>query len=122
MYTRIVIVRHMEHEALAAVWACEHFDNFINGAPQFSPQSGPVNTLTTSSTERLSSVLSDHKRTAMRRTLETVWKKPRPQFLIEHWGLCLQPYKMVIKYQPGADNPTDLDVLASSRIGDPAQP
>ena len=71
-----------EREALAVVWACEHFDIFINGAPQFT-------------------VISDHK------PLETIWKKPRPPLRIERWGLRLQPYRMVIKYQPGADNPAD---------------
>ena len=25
-----------EREALAVVWGCEHFDKFINGAPQFA--------------------------------------------------------------------------------------
>ena len=71
-----------EREALAVIWACEHFDKFINGAPQFT-------------------VISDHK------PLETIWKKPRPPLRIERWGLRLQPYRMVIKYQPGADNPAD---------------
>ena len=62
-----------EREALAVVWACEHFDKFINGAPQFT-------------------VISDHK------PLETIWKKPRPPLRIERWGLCLQPYRMEGNY------------------------
>lgn len=71
-----------EREALAVVWACEHFDRFLNGAPQFT-------------------VITDHK------PLETIWQKPRPPLRIERWGLRLQPYKMIVKYQPGADNPAD---------------
>ena len=71
-----------EREALAVVWACEHFDRFLNGAPQFT-------------------VFTDHK------PLETIWQKPRPPLRIERWGLRLQPYKMVVKYRPGTDNPAD---------------
>ena len=73
----------MEREALAVVWACEHFDKFIYiNFDKFT-------------------VISDHK------PLETIWKKPRPPLRVEHWGLRLQPYRMVIKYQPGADIPAN---------------
>ena len=71
-----------EREALAVVWACEHFNRFVKGAPRFT-------------------VISDHK------PLEFIWQKARPPLRIERWGLRLQPYNMVIKYRPGADNPVD---------------
>ena len=71
-----------EREALAVVWACEHFDMYLRGAPSFD-------------------VITDHK------PLVTIWAKPRPPLRIERWGLRLQPYKMVVKYRPGHDNPAD---------------
>ena len=71
-----------EREALAVVWACEHFNRFVKGAPRFT-------------------VISDHK------PLEFIWPKARPPLRSERWGLRLQPYNMVIKYRPGADNPAD---------------
>ena len=69
-----------EREALAVVWACEHFNRFVKGAPRFT-------------------VISDHT------PLVFIWQKARPPLRIERWGLRLQPYNMVIKYRPGADNP-----------------
>ena len=54
-----------------------------------------------SSREPLDSVISDHK------PLEFIWQKGRPPLRIERWGLRLQPYNMVIKYRPGAENPAD---------------
>lgn len=71
-----------EREALAVVWACEHFDLYVRGAPQFS-------------------VITDHK------PLLHVWKKPKPPLRLERWGLRLQPYKLQIMYRPGRDNPAD---------------
>ena len=71
-----------EREALAVVWACEHFNRFIKGAPRFT-------------------VISDHK------PLESIWQKTRPPLRIERWGLRLQQYDMIIKYCPGARNPAD---------------
>ena len=71
-----------EREALAVVWACEHFDMYLRGAPTFD-------------------VITDHK------PLVTIWSKPRPPLRIERWGLRLQPYKAVIKYRRGCDNPAD---------------
>ena len=71
-----------EREALAAVWGCEHFDRFINGAPKVT-------------------VITDHK------PLENIWKKPKPHLRIERWGLRLQPYKVQIMYRPGSGNPAD---------------
>ncbi|XP_052809099.1 uncharacterized protein K02A2.6-like [Mya arenaria] len=71
-----------EREALAVVWACEHFEIYLRGAPHFT-------------------VFSDHK------PLEKIWQKPRPPLRIERWGLRLQPYKMTVKYKPGKDNPSD---------------
>ena len=71
-----------EREALAIVWACEHFDMYINGAKHFM-------------------ITTDHK------PLENIWKKARPPLRIERWGLRLQPYKFTIKYRPGEENPSD---------------
>ena len=71
-----------EREALAVVWACEHFDLYVRGAPQFS-------------------VITDHK------PLLHVWDKPKPPLRLERWGLRLQPYKLCIKFRPGRDNPAD---------------
>ena len=71
-----------EREALAVVWACEHFNRFIKGAPRFT-------------------VISDHK------PLESIWQKARPPLRIERWGLRLQPYNMIVKYRPGTSNPAD---------------
>ena len=59
-----------EREALAIVWACEHFDMYLCGAPHFV-------------------VWSDHK------PLERIWKKAKaPSLRIERWGLRLQSYNM----------------------------
>lgn len=71
-----------EREALAIIWACEHFDMYTNGAHHFT-------------------VITDHK------PLENIWKKPNPPARIQRWGLRLQPYKLTIKYQPGNTNPSD---------------
>lgn len=71
-----------EREALAIVWACEHFNMYTNGAKHFT-------------------VITDHK------PLENIWKKPKPTPRLQRWGLRLQPYKFTIKYQPGSSNPSD---------------
>ncbi|KAK3084740.1 hypothetical protein FSP39_018188 [Pinctada imbricata] len=71
-----------EREALAIVWACEHFDMYIRGAPCVN-------------------IVTDHK------PLETIWQKPKPPLRIERWGLRLQPYKLKIRYEPGHSNPAD---------------
>lgn len=71
-----------EREALGVVWACEHYNMYLRGAPCFT-------------------VVTDHK------PLENIWKKKQPPLRIERWGLRLQPYKMKIIYRPGKDNPSD---------------
>ena len=71
-----------EREALAIVWACEHFDMYTNGAQHFT-------------------VITDHK------PLENIWQKTNPTPRIQRWGLRLQPYKFTISYQPGSSNPSD---------------
>ncbi|KAK3088256.1 hypothetical protein FSP39_016655 [Pinctada imbricata] len=72
----------VEREALAVVWACEHFDVYLRGLVHFK-------------------VITDHK------PLEKIWKKPQPPLRIERWGLRLQPYKFDIEYSPGEDNAAD---------------
>ena len=50
-----------EREALAIVWACEHYDIYTNGAKRFT-------------------VITDHK------SLENMWKKPKPTPRLQRWG------------------------------------
>jgi len=71
-----------EREALAVVWACEHYSMYLKGAPCFL-------------------VVTDHK------PLTTIWEKKQPPLRVECWGLRLQPFKMKIVYRPGKDNPSD---------------
>ena len=71
-----------EREALAVVWACEHFDLYLRGLQHFT-------------------IVTDHK------PLETIWKKAHPPLRIERWRLRLQPYKFSMKYLPGKDNIAD---------------
>ncbi|GAB1602677.1 uncharacterized protein K02A2.6-like, partial [Argonauta hians] len=70
-----------EREALAIVWACEHFDVYVRGA-EFK-------------------VITDH------RPFVTIWDKPAPPARIARGSLRLQPYKMTVEYKPGSDNPAD---------------
>ena len=81
-----------DREALAIVWACEHFNRYLIGAPEFT-------------------VITDHK------PLETIWQRPRPPLRIERWVLRLQPYNMVIQYRPGANNPADYMSSHPARTG-----
>ena len=68
-----------EREMLAVVWACEHFHLYIYGA-EFT-------------------VLSDHT------PLESIVNKVSNT--TERLCLRLQPYKLVLRYRPGKDNPAD---------------
>ena len=70
-----------ECEALAVVWACEHFHTYISGAPV--------------------TVITDHQ------PLLGIWKKQNPPLRIARWGLRLQPYDIKLTYGPGKDNPAD---------------
>ena len=72
-----------EKEALAVVWACEHFHIYLYGA-QFK-------------------VVSDHK------PLEGIMNNPlsKPTSRLERLCLRLQPYKMDVVYKPGKFNTAD---------------
>ena len=74
-----------EREALGVVFACEHFDMYVNGTPI--------------------KIYTDHKplthmfgKNAHKKTLS-----PR----IERWAMRLQPYELTMIYQPGIQNPAD---------------
>lgn len=72
-----------EREALAIVWACEHFHLYVYGT-QFV-------------------VATDHK------PLLPIFNSPRAKLpvRIERWLLRLQPYNMAVVYRPGITNPAD---------------
>ena len=71
-----------EREALGVVWACEHFNQYLQGDPLFT-------------------IITDHE------PLLCMWKTSRPPLRIERWGLRLQPYNYMMKCIPGSKNPTD---------------
>ena len=72
-----------ERELLAVVWACEHFNHYLEGSEFI--------------------VVTDHK------PLEGITKKVTslPTARIHRLCLRLQPYKMNIVYRPGKTNPAD---------------
>ena len=72
-----------KRQALAALFACEHFHLYIYGI-QFS-------------------IITDHK------PLERILSNPsaRSNARLERWALKLQPYDFIITYSPGKINPTD---------------
>ena len=72
-----------EREALAVVWACEHFHLYLFGS-HFT-------------------VTSDHK------PLEGIFNKPTSMTnaRIERWNLRLQSYDFTLRYKPGEGNPAD---------------
>ena len=82
-----------EREALAVVWGIEHFHLYLYGS-SFQ-------------------VITDHK------PLETIFNNPtcKATARLGRLQLRLQPYKVKVVYQPGADNPADY----MSRHPDPKQ-
>jgi hypothetical protein len=72
-----------EREALALVWACEHFHLYIYGKP--------VN------------IYTDHK------PLAAIYGNAtsKPPARIELWALRLQPYQTTVHYRKGEENPAD---------------
>ena len=72
-----------EREALAIIWACEHFHLYIYGRPV--------------------RVFTDHK------PLVSIFCNPlsKPPARIERWTLRLQPYAASVVYRTGCDNPAD---------------
>ncbi|KAK7111230.1 hypothetical protein V1264_010901 [Littorina saxatilis] len=72
-----------EREALAVVWACEHFYLYLLG--------------------RHFTVISDHK------PLEGIYNSAtsHTSARIERWNLRLQAYDFTLRYQPGESNPAD---------------
>ena len=73
----------LEREALAIIWACEHFHLYLYGG-RFS-------------------VITDHQ------PLVKIFNNPasKPSARLERWSLRLQPYDVVIHYQCGTENPAD---------------
>ena len=71
----------IEREALAIIWACQHFHLYLLGL-QFT-------------------VISDHK------PLEKAFMTRTPSARIEKWALQLQTYCPRIVYRPGKENPAD---------------
>ena len=72
-----------EREALAVVWACEHFHIYVYGKPV--------------------TVVTDHK------PLERLYNSScaKPPVRIERWALRLQNYDARVVYRPGKENPAD---------------
>jgi hypothetical protein len=72
-----------EREALAILWAYEHFHLYVYGS-HFT-------------------VITDHK------PLEQIHANPRSRCSarLERWSLKLQRYDFTVKYQPGKSNPAD---------------
>ena len=70
-----------EREALAVVWACEHFNIYISRAPFH--------------------VITDHQ------PLLGIWNKPNLPLHLARWCLRLQPYALSLLYRPGKSNPAD---------------
>ena len=73
----------IEREALAIIWATEHFHLYFYGTDFI--------------------IITDHK------PLETIFSRPRtsPSARIERWLLGMQPYSFNVTYRPGQDNPSD---------------
>lgn len=71
------------HEALAIVWACEHFSMYLLG-----------------NKVRL---ITDHK--PLTHIFNNARSKPTPR--LEKWSLRLQPYDFSLIYEPGASNIAD---------------
>ena len=72
-----------EKEALSIVWAVEHFHLFLYS--------------------KAFKLITDHK------PLEVIYGsfKSKPSARIERWVLRLQPYRFIVQYKPGVDNPAD---------------
>ena len=72
-----------EKEALAVVWACEHFHIYLYGKPF--------------------TLFTDHK------PLEIIYNpKSKPPPRMERWALYLQPYQFTIVHMAGKTNPADV--------------
>ena len=73
-----------EREALACVWACEHYHRYIYGAPTFD-------------------LITDHQ------PLQVIYGNPRAKLpaRIERWGLRLMPYSFKVVHCQGRQNPAD---------------
>ena len=73
----------LEREALAVVWACEYFHIYVYGAPV--------------------KIITDHQ------PLVTLYGNPSAKLplRLERWCMRLLPYKPIVEYRRGKDNPSD---------------
>ena len=107
----------MEREALAIVWAVEHYHLFLFGANfTLIINHKPLEVLYGSPTLKPSVRiecwvlrLQPYNFTAVHKPLEVVYGSPKskPSARIERWVLRLQPYDFTVVYKSGTDNSAD---------------
>ena len=83
-------------EALGVVWACEHFDQYLQGDPQFT-------------------IIIDHE------PLLTIWKKARPPLRIERWGSSTPTVQLRSELHTRKQKPNRLHVQEPDNNGGDSQ-